>query len=125
MVTLDNEGNYILLGREDQMVKSRGNRVDLGEVEATMYAHPAVKEVAVVPIPDDLIGNRIIAFVSLMDGSSAKREDLLAHCAQRLPRYMVPSSIELRDSLPRIPNGKIDKVSLIKEAVAREKRTAS
>ena len=125
MVTLDNEGNYILLGREDQMVKSRGNRVDLGEVEAAMYAHPAVKEVAVVPIPDDLIGNRIVAFVSLMDGSSAKGEDLLAHCAQRLPRYMVPSSIELRDSLPRVPNGKVDKVSLIKEEVARGKGTAS
>ena len=51
------------------MVKSRGNRVDLGEVEATMYAHPAVKEVAVVPIPDDLIGNRIAAFVSLKMGA--------------------------------------------------------
>jgi len=124
MVILDNEGNYVLLGREDQMVKSRGNRVELGEVEATMYAHPAVKEVAVVPIPDDAIGNRIVAFVSLMDGSSVKREDLLAHCAQRLPRYMVPSSIELRDSLPKNPNGKIDKVSLIKEEVARGKGTA-
>ena len=125
IVTLDREGNYILLGREDQMVKSRGNRVDLGDIEATIYAHPAVKEVAVVPIPDDLIGNRIAAFVSLQDGSSAKREDLLAHCAQRLPRYMVPSSIELRDSLPKNPTGKIDKVSLIKEAVARGKGTAS
>ena len=125
MVTLDNEGNYVLLGREDQMVKSRGNRVDLGEVETTMYAHPAVKEVAVVPVPDDLIGNRIVAFVSLMDGSSAKGEDLLAHCAQRLPRYMVPSSIELRDSLPRVPNGKVDKVSLIKGEVTKGKRIAS
>ena len=124
-VTLDHEGNYVLLGREDDMVKSRGSRVELGEVEATMYAHPAVKEVAVVPIPDDLIGNRIVAFVSLQDGSSAKREDLLAHCAQRLPRYKVPTSIELRDSLPRNPNGKIDKVSLIKEEVARGKGTAS
>ncbi|MGD0396194.1 MAG: AMP-binding protein, partial [Nitrososphaerales archaeon] len=123
MVTLDQEGNYVYLGREDDMVKSRGNRVELGEVEATMYAHPAVKEVAVVPIPDDVIGNRIVAFVSLMDGSSVKREDLLAHCAQRLPRYMVPSSIELRDSLPKNPNGKIDKVSLIKEEVARGKGT--
>ena len=125
MVTLDNEGNYILLGREDQVVKSWGNRVDLGEVEATIYAHPAVKEVAVVPIPDDLIGNRIAAFVSLQDGSSAKREDLLAHCAQRLPRYMVPSSIEFRDSLPRNPAGKIDKASLIKEEVARERARSS
>ena len=124
-VTLDNEGNYILLGREDQMVKSRGKRVELGEVEATMYAHPAVKEAAVVPIPDDLIGNRIAAFVSLMDGSSAKGEDLLAHCAQRLPRYMVPSSVELRDLLPRTSTGKIDKVSLIKEEVARGKGTPS
>ena len=124
-VTIDHEGNYVYLGREDAMVKSRGKRVDLGEVEAIMYAHPAVKEVAVVPIPDDLIGNRIVAFVSLLDGSSAKREDLLAHCAQRLPRYMVPTSIELRDSLPRTSTGKIDKVSLIKEEVARGKGTAS
>jgi acyl-CoA synthetase (AMP-forming)/AMP-acid ligase II len=107
------------------MVKSRGYRVELGEIEATMYAHPAVKEVAVVPIPDDAIGNRVIAFVSLLDKSSVKREDLLAHCAQRLPRYMVPTSIELRDSLPRNPTGKIDKVSLIKEEVAKGKGTAS
>ena len=125
IVTLDHEGNYILLGREDDMVKSRGNRIELGDIEATIYAHPAVKEVAVVPIPDDLIGNRIAAFVSLQDGSSAKREDLLAHCAQRLPRYMVPSSIEFRDSLPRNPAGKIDKVGLIKEVVARGKGTVS
>jgi len=90
-----------------------------------MYAHPAVKEVAVVPVPDDLIGNRIVAFVILLDGSSVKREDLLAHCARRLPRYMVPSSIELCDSLPRTSTGKIDKVSLIKEEVARGKGTPS
>jgi amino acid adenylation domain-containing protein len=124
-VTIDHEGNYVFLGREDAMVKSRGKRLELGEIEATMYAHPAVKEVAVVPVPDDLIGNRIVAFVILLDGSSVKREDLLAHCARRLPRYMVPSSIELCDSLPRTSTGKIDKVSLIKEEVARGKGTPS
>ena len=68
LVTLDDEGNYVFLGRRDGMVKTRGYRVELGEVEAALYAHPAIREAVVLPVPDELLGNRLRAVISA-DGS--------------------------------------------------------
>ena len=59
LVTLDDDGNYVFLGRRDGMVKTRGYRVELGEVEAALYAHPAIREAVVLPVPDDLLGSRL------------------------------------------------------------------
>ena len=64
LVTLDEEGNYVFLGRRDGMVKTRGYRVELGEVEAALYAHPAIREAVVLPVPDELLGNRLRAVIS-------------------------------------------------------------
>ena len=64
VVTVDEDGNYVFLGRRDGMVKTRGYRVELGEVEAALYAHPAIREAVVLPIPDDLLGSRLQAVVS-------------------------------------------------------------
>jgi amino acid adenylation domain-containing protein len=112
IVTLDADGNYLYLGREDGMIKTRGYRVELGEIEAVLYAHPAVKEVAVLPVPHDVLGNRLRAVISLDGGAALTREDVLTFCHQRLPSYMVPDMIEFREALPKTSTGKTDRVGL-------------
>jgi amino acid adenylation domain-containing protein len=116
IVTLDDDGNFVFLGRRDDMVKSRGYRIELGEVETTLYRHAAVREAAVVAVPDAAIGNRLVAFVVVVDGNTADAEVLHEFCGNHLPRYMVPESIELREALPKTSTGKVDKVALARDA---------
>jgi amino acid adenylation domain-containing protein len=112
IVTLDADGNYLYLGREDGMIKTRGYRVELGEIEAVLYGHPAIREVAVLPVPDEVLGNRLRAVISLYEGALLTREQVLAFCNQQLPHYMVPDAIEFREALPKTSTGKTDRVSL-------------
>ncbi|NEO76041.1 amino acid adenylation domain-containing protein [Moorena sp. SIO4G3] len=115
------DGNYIFLGRRDHMIKSRGYRIELGEIESVLYSHPAVDEVAVIPIPDNEIGNRIKAVVVTSSGEESvgvrdvSRQTLKSFCAERLPKYMVPDSFEFLNTLPKTSTGKIDKVKLSQE----------
>lgn len=115
IVTLHEDGiNWIYIGRRDHMIKSRGYRIELGEIEAAFYGHKGVKEVAVVAIPDEMVGNRIKAFVVPMDHNGLTVKELETHAAQKLPRYMVPESIEFRDELPKTSTGKINRPLLVK-----------
>ena len=114
LVTLEPEGNYAYLGRRDSMVKIRGYRIELGEVEATLYQHPAIREAAVLPVPDELLGNRLRAVITA-DVGNLTREDVLDHCRQWLPGYMVPDIVEFRETLPRTSTGKVDRVGLAQE----------
>lgn len=110
IVTLHEDGvNWVYIGRRDHMIKSRGYRIELGEIEAAFYSHKGVKEVAAVAIPDDMVGNRIKAFVVPMDHNGLTVKELETHAAQKLPRYMVPESIEFRDELPKTSTGKINR----------------
>jgi L-proline---[L-prolyl-carrier protein] ligase len=110
LVTVDEAGDFVFLGRRDGMVKTRGYRVELGEVEAALYAHPAVREAVVLPVPDELLGSRLRAVISVDEGLT--REEVLDHCRRRLPGYMVPDVVEFRAALPRTSNGKVDRVGL-------------
>jgi len=113
IVILDPERvNWIYVGRRDHMVKSRGYRIELGEIETALYSNAAVKEACVVAIPDELVGNRLKAFVALSDGNGLTPGDLQTHCRERVPSYMVPESIELREALPKTSSGKIDRTAL-------------
>ena len=116
-VTLDERGNYLFVGRKDHMIKTRGYRVELGEIEAVMVAHPAVEEAVALAIPDEDIGNTIRAVVTLSDSHSLTSPELKRHGAQKLPTYMIPEEIQFRDSLPRTDNGKIDRQRLQREMV--------
>ena len=115
LVTLDPAGNYAYLGRRDSMVKVRGYRVELGEVEATLHRHPAIREAAVLPVPDELLGSRLRAVVTADSSSNLTRESVLDHCRRWLPSYMVPDIIEFREALPRTSTGKIDRVGLAQD----------
>lgn len=112
IVTLDDKGNYIYVGRQDGMIKTRGYRVELGEIETVLYAHPSVKEVAVLPVPDEILGNRLRAVITTQEGSVLTREQILEFCGQKLPRYMIPDIVEFRDFLPKTSTGKTDRVEL-------------
>jgi amino acid adenylation domain-containing protein len=110
LVTLDEQGNYVFIGRRDGMVKTRGYRVELGEVETALYAHPAVREAAVLPVPDELLGSRLRAVICADSGLT--REQVLDHCRRHLPSYMVPDVVEFSEALPRTSTGKVDRARL-------------
>jgi amino acid adenylation domain-containing protein len=104
------DGNYRFLGRSDAQIKSRGYRVELGDVEAALYAHPAVEECAVTAIPDELVTNRIKAYVATRDEVS--KAELISFCAKRIPDYMIPELFEFREALPKTSTGKVDRQAL-------------
>jgi len=106
--------NWIYIGRRDHMVKSRGYRIELGEIESTIYGHASVKEAAAVAIPDEVIGNRIKAFIVPLPGHNLAISDVANHCKKRLASYMVPDEIELLDALPKTSTGKLDRPQLVR-----------
>lgn len=120
LVTLDEDGNYIYMGRKDHMIKSRGYRIEIGEIEAAIYSHPDVKEAAVIALPDDLIGNRIKAVLALQNGKTLSAADVRMFCSEKVPKYMIPELVEFREQLPKTSTGKVDKPTLLRESVEQE-----
>ncbi len=112
LVRLDTDGNYILLGRKDHMIKSRGYRIEIGEIETVLCNHPEIKNAVVIPIPDELIGNRISAVIVPLTPGKINRDDIVRYCSQQLPKYMIPEIVEFRDSLPTTSSGKVDRKKL-------------
>jgi len=111
LARLDAAGEWHYIGRRDAQVKSRGYRIELGEVEAALLKHPEVLEAAVIALPHEEFGCVLRAAVALRGGAGAA-SSLAAFCAERLPAYMVPAEFDLRDALPRTPNGKVDRAAL-------------
>ena len=95
IVTEDARGEYRYLGRRDRMVKRRGYRVELGEIEAALARHAQIKEVAVVTVPDKDSGVKIAAFVSCQDGQPLTIIGLKKLSAESLPPYMIPDSFKI------------------------------
>jgi len=108
----DEEGYLYFVGRKDDIIKSRGEKVSPKEVENVLHDHPDVAEAAVIGIPDVILGQAVKAIVTPKSGSQLTERDLLRHCAARLEDFMVPKSVEFRTSLPKTSNGKIDKREL-------------
>lgn len=113
LVRQRSDGNLEFLGRRDHQVKTRGYRVELGEIETRLNLHPGVEEAVVVAIADEEITNRLKAVVVLKAGAGLTADDLKQHCAGTLPRYMVPETIEFRAQLPRTSSGKVDRRALV------------
>lgn len=109
---LRDEG-FRYIGRRDSQVKTRGYRVELGEIESAINSHPGVTESAVIAVPDDVVTNRLVAYL-VADGVTT--ESIVSHCRSHLPRYMVPDIIESVDRLPKTSTGKLDRQRLQSEA---------
>jgi len=110
----DAEGYYRIVGRTKDMVISGGENVYPAEIENVLHEHPAVKEAAVVGVPDERWGEVCLAFVVL--AAEASEETLLAHCRAGLARYKVPKGIRFVDSLPRNALDKVLKTELLELA---------
>ena len=89
------------------MIIASGYKVWPREVEDVFYQHPAVREAAVIGVPDDYRGETVKAFVSLRPGVDAVEADLISFCKGRMAAYKYPRSIELVDELPKTVTGKI------------------
>jgi amino acid adenylation domain-containing protein len=109
---MDEEGFLYFLGRRDDMIKCRGERVSAKEVEYTIVEIAGVSEVAVVGVPDEILGQAVKAFIVPSPGATIEGKEIIKHCAARLEPYMVPKYVDFVESLPRTANGKIDKKEL-------------
>lgn len=109
---LDEEGYLYFVGRMDDIIKTRGEKVAPKEVENVLFDVPGVKEAAVIGVPDELLGQAIKAFVVLEQGATLTERDLLRACQERLESYCVPKYVELVAELPKTDTGKIKKTGL-------------
>ena len=107
----DAEGFFYFVGRRDDIIKSRGEKVAPKEVENVLYAFDGVLEAAVVGVADPVLGQAIKAFV-VVNRNGITEQDILGHCRARLEDYMIPRWVEFRDALPKTGSGKIRKTDL-------------
>ncbi|HEX6371582.1 MAG TPA: amino acid adenylation domain-containing protein [Longimicrobium sp.] len=104
-------GELEFLGRSDEQVKLRGYRIEVGEIEAALLAHPAVAQAAVLLRREG--GGRLVAWLAPAEGAAVPSAgELREHLRDRLPDYMVPSAFVAMDTLPQTPNGKVDRKAL-------------
>jgi amino acid adenylation domain-containing protein len=108
LVCLDDEDNLVYINRIDQMIKIRGFRVELGEIEGALMKFPGMIETAALPQYDEETGNHIIAFVVHPD-KMLSEERCAKHCASLIPAYMIPEKFIFLERLPKTSTGKLDR----------------
>lgn len=113
---LDADGLLYIVGRIKEMFKSGGYNVYPREVENAIEAHPLVAMAVVVPVSDPVYQEVGYAYVQREIGQPLTAESIIRHCRERLANYKVPKRVFVRDSLPLLPNGKIDRSALQAEA---------
>jgi acyl-CoA synthetase (AMP-forming)/AMP-acid ligase II len=114
----DAEGRLYIVGRIKEMFKSGGYNVYPREVEIAIETHPAISMAVVVPVPDPTYQEVGFAYVLHQSDENLTAETVMAYCRNRLANYKVPKRIFIRDSLPMLANGKIDRTALQKQALA-------
>jgi amino acid adenylation domain-containing protein len=107
------DGELDFCGRKDGQIQIRGRRVELGEIEATLFAHDAVRQVCCVPWLDEGMPSGVIAHIVPKIISAAVPDELRAYLGTCLPDYMVPSEFVLHTIFPLTPQGKIDRAALM------------
>jgi acyl-CoA synthetase (AMP-forming)/AMP-acid ligase II len=109
---IDDDNYVVIADRKKDVIISGGENVSSVEVEDALYQHPAVAEVAVIGVPDARWGETVKALVVLREGAEATGAELIAHCRSLIAHFKCPTSVELRDSLPRTATGKLQKFKL-------------
>ena len=118
---MDPEGWFYVVDRKKDLINVAGYKVWPREVEDVLYEHPAVREAAVVGLPDAYRGETVKAFVSLKAGREAGPDELIAFCRERMAAYKYPRAVEVLEDLPKTPTGKI----LRRELRSREHAAAN
>jgi len=106
------DGTIEYLGRNDQQIKLRGFRVELGEIETLLQRHPRVRQAVVVVHTDPAGDQKLVAYVSQRDENTASADELRTYLSAILPGYMVPGAFVVVERLPLTPNGKVDRRAL-------------
>jgi 2-aminobenzoate-CoA ligase len=117
-VIMDKDGFIFFQAREDDMIKSSGFRLAPSEIEDAMLRHPAVRDDAVVGVPDEVLGQKVVAMVELEPGHTASQDlanDIIKSTMDLLAMYKLPREVVFLDSIPRTPTGKIIKKDLRKK----------
>ncbi len=114
MFRIDEEGYFYFVCRSDEIIKSGGKKVAPEEIENALYGLHGILEAAAIGIPDPVLGHVVKAFVVLDEKvrASLTAQNILKHCHQTLEAFKAPRQIEIRDSLPKTPSGKIKKTDL-------------
>jgi acyl-CoA ligase (AMP-forming) (exosortase A-associated) len=118
LVQMDEDGFLYYVGRRDTMIKTSGFRVSPTEVEEVLFQSGELRQAAVIGVPNDILGQAISAYVVPATGKTVDEDALLAYCAEKMPRYMVPKRIQVLDELPKTTSGKVDYPTLRKRAAA-------
>jgi amino acid adenylation domain-containing protein len=108
LFTRDADGYLYFVGRRDDIIKTRGEKVAPKEVEAVLHRHPAIAEAVVVGVPDPMLGQAVCAVVVSSDPALSER-DVIRHCARHLEDFMVPKLVEFRPALPKTDTGKVSR----------------
>jgi long-chain acyl-CoA synthetase len=115
--TIDEDGLLYFVGRSDDIIKTRGEKVSPVEIENVLHALGGVRQAAVVGVPDDLLGEAVRAYVTLEDGAVLTEDEILRFARSRLENYMLPREVILVDELPHTESGKVRKRSLLDEDI--------
>ena len=108
----DEDGFLYFLGRKDDMIKSKGERISAKEVENYICCMEGVSEAAVIGVPDEIFGQAIKAFIVAASETTLTEKQVMKYCTEKMESFMVPKYVEFMDSLPKTPNGKINKKQL-------------
>jgi amino acid adenylation domain-containing protein len=111
VVRVGADGEFSFLGRRDNMVKVRGHRIELAEIESVLQQHASVRDAAAIVVGEGLTA-RIVAFLAVGEHAAPTLLDVKRLCAQKLPRYMIPDDALTVAELPRNRNGKVDRWAL-------------
>jgi long-chain acyl-CoA synthetase len=118
---MDSDGWFYLVDRKKDQINVSGYKVWPREVEDVLYGHPAVREAAVVGVPDSYRGETVKAFVSLKPGQTAEDQELINFCKERMAAYKYPRLVEFVDELPKTASGKVLRRELRAKEVAATK----
>lgn len=109
IAVMDEAGWFYLVDRKKDMIIASGFKVWPREVEDVLYTHPAVREAAVIGVPDSYRGETVKAYVSLKPGTAVETSELVIYCRERLATYKAPRVVEVMDNLPKTVTGKIQR----------------
>jgi carnitine-CoA ligase len=112
LARVDEEGYHYFADRKKDSIRRRGENVSSWELEQVLREHPAVEDAAAVPYPSPVGEDDVRVFVSPHPGTTVSGEEIAAHCARRLPAFMVPRYVEVLTALPRTPTGRVQKYEL-------------
>jgi len=121
-VTMDEEGYLYFIGRKDDMIKTSGYRVSPTEIEEVIYASGLVKEAAAVGIEHEELGQAVVVVISVENDDQFHEQVLINWCKTQLPNFMIPAKIMVLNTLPKNPNGKIDRKALAQQFASLFKR---